>query len=385
MKNSARSGFTLIEVIIVLVIMAVIMGTAVLSVSSGMRSAAVRDAARTVQLYVRHAKAVALLKQRPVVLQFEEVNENGEFVKSRISLTFSGDAQGGGQGIGMARGAMAADGLTRTLSGQLVGAEAFAGDDVMPSASPSAGDAPDPLMAEPREFQGVRISAMLQDETQTRPRISVFSNVDVLLKKKAAETERAKEKERAAAEAERTREQKLIDARQRAEEAYVEPVAYQMSPSAAQIMAIRRQCTDDISSGCFGRPEYSTYDELVDECCDYLDAYVYNDGKNYVIDGTNYYWETVTYDTVAQSIMNLSQQRRAMFVNEAVDRALRYDVSPQLSKVSESSNPLVYVSALGGNYHYDRNCSGLAGTGDIYEIPRYDAITGGFHGCDICK
>ena len=70
----------------------------------------------------------------------------------------------------------------------------------MPSASPSAGDAPDPLMAEPREFQGVRISAMLQDETQTRPRISVFSNVDVLLKKKAAETERAKEKERAAAE-----------------------------------------------------------------------------------------------------------------------------------------------------------------------------------------
>jgi prepilin-type N-terminal cleavage/methylation domain-containing protein len=200
LKNSARSGFTLIEVIIVLVIMAVIMGTAVLSVSSGMRSAAVRDAARTVQLYVRHAKAVALLKQRPVVLQFEEVNENGEFVKSRISLTFSGDAQGGGQGIGMARGAMAADGLTRTLSGQLVGAEAFAGDDVMPSASPSAGDAPDPLMAEPREFQGVRISAMLQDETQTRPRISVFSNVDVLLKKKAAETERAKEKERAAAE-----------------------------------------------------------------------------------------------------------------------------------------------------------------------------------------
>lgn len=203
--------------------------------------------------------------------------------------------------------------------------------------------------------------------------------------KEAEEQRQREEKERAAAEAERAREQKLIDARQRAEEAYVEPVAYQMSPSSAQIMAIRKQCTDDISSGCFGRPEYSTYDELVDECCDYLDAYVYNDGKNYVIDGTNYYWETVTYDTVAQSIMNLSQQRRAMFVNEAVDRALRYDVSPQLSKVSESSNPLVYVSALGGNYHYDRNCSGLSGTGDIYEIPRYDAITGGFHGCDICK
>lgn len=201
MKSTARSGFTLVEVIIVIVIMAVIMGSALMSVTAGMRSAAVRDAARTVQQYVRHAKAVALLKQRPVVLQFEEVNENGEFVKSRISLTFSGDAQGGGSGIGMARGSVASDGLTRTLSGQLVdpnaGAEIAAGG--MPSTA--AGEPQDPLMAEPREFEGVRISARLRDETEVaRPRISVFSNVDVILKKKAAEAARAKEKEREAQE-----------------------------------------------------------------------------------------------------------------------------------------------------------------------------------------
>jgi prepilin-type N-terminal cleavage/methylation domain-containing protein len=209
LKSAARSGFTLIEVIIVIVIMAVVMGSAVMSVTAGMRSAAVRDAARTVQQYVRHAKAVALLKQRPVVLQFEEVNENGEFVKSRISLTFSGDAQSGGdQGIGMARGATAADGLARTLSGELVDPEAGmeladAGTETAAAgqASASVDEAQDPLMAEPREFLGVRISARLRDETETtRPRISVFSNVDVLLKKKAAETARAREKEREAKE-----------------------------------------------------------------------------------------------------------------------------------------------------------------------------------------
>ena len=97
----------------------------------------------------------------------------------------------------MARGSVASDGLTRTLSGQLVdpnaGAELGAGD--MPSTA--AGEPQDPLMAEPREFQGVRISARLREETESaRPRISVFSNVDVILKKKAAEAARAKEKER---------------------------------------------------------------------------------------------------------------------------------------------------------------------------------------------
>ena len=189
-----RRGFTLIEVLIVIVIMAVIMGTAVVSVSAGLKSARVRDAARAVQLYARHAKAVALLKQRPVVLTFEEVNENGEFVKSRVSISFSGDASGGGPGIGMARGG-GSDGLTRTISGQVVGGLAPDGE---PDAAPAAAadDGKDPLMAEPREFPGVRIVARSrEEETSARPRISVFSNVDVLLKKRSDENARARERE----------------------------------------------------------------------------------------------------------------------------------------------------------------------------------------------
>ena len=47
-----------------------------------------------------------------------------------------------------------------------------------------------------REFPGVRIVARSrEEETAARPRISVFSNVDVLLKKRSDETARARERE----------------------------------------------------------------------------------------------------------------------------------------------------------------------------------------------
>lgn len=199
-----KRGFTLIEIIIVLSIIAVILGSAVANVAVGMKSARLRDAARTVQLYTRHAKAVALLKGRPVVLQFEEVMENGEFSKSRVSLSFSGDASSGSNEIGVGHGGSgSSDGLTRTLSGQLVGVQNTADGSVMTSdgvlesggvsvedASPDAGEVQDPLMAQPREFEGVRIHAALRDEKMERPRISVFSTADFLLKKKAEETAR---------------------------------------------------------------------------------------------------------------------------------------------------------------------------------------------------
>ena len=196
-----KRGFTLIEIIIVLSIMAVILGSAVMNVATGMKSARLRDAARTVQLYTRHAKAVALLKGRPVVLQFEEVMENGEFAKSRVSISFSGDATSGDSGIGVGRGGSgSSDGKTRTLSGLVVGGNAVDGgvmspdamsvDGVDASAGEGAGEVQDPLMAQPREFEGIRIKAGLRDERVERPRISVFSTADFLLKKKAEETAR---------------------------------------------------------------------------------------------------------------------------------------------------------------------------------------------------
>lgn len=191
-----RRGFTLVEILVALVIMAVIVGTAVASVAAGMKSARLGEAARAVQQYARHAKAVALLKQRPVVLTIEEIAENGEFVKSRLSISYSADDSAGSA-------AMASGGAGFGVAGGVGTVQTLSGEDVVDSsgdaaAVQSAGDAPDPLAAEPREFEGIRIHAEAKENLEAnRPRISVFSNVDFLLRKSA---EKKAEEERKAAE-----------------------------------------------------------------------------------------------------------------------------------------------------------------------------------------
>ncbi|MGN0851797.1 MAG: Tfp pilus assembly protein FimT/FimU [Kiritimatiellia bacterium] len=187
-----KRGFTLIEILIALVIMAIIVGTAVASVGAGMKAARLSDAARAVQQYARHAKAVALLKQRPVVLTFEEIVENGAFVKSRVSMTFSSDAPaadaGASGGAGFGVGGTAA-GEVRTLSGKIVGVDV--GDEA--PLQPGGGEAPDPLAAGPREFEGIRIHAEDKENRElVRSRISVFSNVDTLMKQAADQQAKAR-------------------------------------------------------------------------------------------------------------------------------------------------------------------------------------------------
>lgn len=185
-----NKGFTLIEILIALVIMAVLVGTAVLSVSSGLKSARLRDAARVVAYYTRHAKAVALLKQKPVVITFEEIIDVGEFTKSRVSIDFAADAQSSSS-IGAALGG-GTDGQARTLSGALV-SEIEGGGDVL-STGDEEGD--DPLAVEPKEFEGIHVQAELRDEEQERrPRISVFSNVDALRRQSTQSREKAKKSE----------------------------------------------------------------------------------------------------------------------------------------------------------------------------------------------
>lgn len=197
--RSGRSGFTLIEIIIVLVIMAVITGTAVLSVGRGLKDARARDAARVVQQYVRHAKAVALLKGRPTVLNIEEISEGGEFLKSRISITYSAEgAAGDAATITMAGGQTTGAGAVRTISGKAVTDDGVSEEQaaLTQAAQPSASDEmQDPLHAEPREFEGIHVRAALREnEEVNRPRISVFSNVDYL--KRRSEEAKTREKEK---------------------------------------------------------------------------------------------------------------------------------------------------------------------------------------------
>lgn len=83
-----RAGFTLIEIMIVVGIIAIMLASAVMSIASGRSAVQVKEATRGVIQLSRYASALALLRQRPVVVTF---HHNG-----KIEVRISGEATGSG-------------------------------------------------------------------------------------------------------------------------------------------------------------------------------------------------------------------------------------------------------------------------------------------------
>ena len=81
-----RAGFTLIEIMIVVGIIAIMLASAVMSVASGRGAVQTKEATRGVIQLSRYAAALALLRQRPVVVTF---HHNG-----KIEVRISGEATG---------------------------------------------------------------------------------------------------------------------------------------------------------------------------------------------------------------------------------------------------------------------------------------------------
>ena len=86
-----RAGFTFIEILIVVGIIVIMLATAVMSVASGRGAVQVKEATRGVIQLSRYAYALALLKQRPVVVTF---HHNGK-IEVRISGEATGSAEVG--------------------------------------------------------------------------------------------------------------------------------------------------------------------------------------------------------------------------------------------------------------------------------------------------
>ncbi len=172
-----KSGFTLLEILVALFIVGILVGTAVVGLDAGKKAIQMADAMRAVEQCARHARSVALLKQRSVVLTIEEVVEDGVFVKSQISTSYSKDAEAEGAGAsgGAGFGVASAVGQLRTLSGRIVDA---GGEE------PAANEPEDALFAKPRAFEGIHITGVLKEETEQRKSlISVFSTADFHLRK----------------------------------------------------------------------------------------------------------------------------------------------------------------------------------------------------------
>lgn len=83
-----RAGFTLIEILIVVGIIVIMLASAVVSVASGRGAVQAKEATRGVVQLSRYASALALLRQRPVVVTFHH--------DGRIDVRISGEATGQG-------------------------------------------------------------------------------------------------------------------------------------------------------------------------------------------------------------------------------------------------------------------------------------------------
>ena len=83
-----RAGFTLIEIMIVVGIIAIMLLSAVMSVASGRSAVQTKEATRGVIQLSRYASSLALLRQRPVVVTF--------FHNGKMEVRISGEATGSG-------------------------------------------------------------------------------------------------------------------------------------------------------------------------------------------------------------------------------------------------------------------------------------------------
>ena len=84
-----RAGFTLIEIMIVVGIIAIMLASAVMSVASGRGAVQVKEATRGVVQLSRYASSLALLRQRPVVVTFHR--------KGLVEVRISGESTGSGE------------------------------------------------------------------------------------------------------------------------------------------------------------------------------------------------------------------------------------------------------------------------------------------------
>ena len=82
----ARRGFTLVELLVVVLIIGLMLATAALSVGAGTASAQMKNAVRSVWHLSGYARTMALLRQHPVVITYTEVWEGNDFVKSQIEV-----------------------------------------------------------------------------------------------------------------------------------------------------------------------------------------------------------------------------------------------------------------------------------------------------------
>lgn len=107
-----KRGFTLIELLIVVAIIGVMMAGALLSLDSGREVARLKEASRGVAQMAHYANALALLRQRPVVVTYTQKKGEGGAPVACIDVRLSGES------MAVAGSAQPAEPIYREVDGQ---------------------------------------------------------------------------------------------------------------------------------------------------------------------------------------------------------------------------------------------------------------------------
>ena len=181
-RTDRLGGFTLVELLVVVAIIAIMLSTAALSVGSGTASVRMKNAVRSVWQLSGYARTMALLRQHAVVVTYSEVWEGDTFVKSKIEVKAGAEMSTppAGQSTTVARSIFDPEAEVPALEDET---EEDSAESVVQEG----------LAERAFEFPDVRLKVELKGEegdygNEKKKAVSAFSNVDYLLgRNKAAE------------------------------------------------------------------------------------------------------------------------------------------------------------------------------------------------------
>ena len=190
-----RRGFTLIELMVIIAILAAMTGVGVMSIRGGQSAARVKGATRDIFAAIRHARSQALVTQKPVVVTYSTEEPDGADGEPVAKVEIAADALLAApvdkSRVQKLTGRSAASSRNRKTAS--AAAEAGAGESILQE-----------VLFEPiREdvVRGMRLKVVKDEDEEDedggegvrKSRVSVYSNVDYYLKKynkaKAAKTE----------------------------------------------------------------------------------------------------------------------------------------------------------------------------------------------------